>query len=320
MKKMISIMLSFSLMFVMVACTESVKEKTNADSKTTRTETTIEKKDEEPTSKTTVNESVDNLAGFVSDYTVSNEVIVDNDHCVVTLVSGQAKNSGGAEFKFLLENKTKDTTLMFSIDDIAVNGWMVSSLFAKEITPGKKANETLSFNKSTFEDIGVISVDKIEFKLRVYDSNDWSADRVVDDTFIVYPTGKDESQITVSERWKGNNEKTIVENDKVSFVVLGTYNDDIWGYTVAVYLENKTDQTLMYTWKDASIDGYMIDPFWATTITPGNKKIDTISFSKSQLEENGIKTVGEIEFTLRIYDDNNWSAKSVVEETFKYAA
>ena len=245
MKKALSIILSAGVALLMIGCdSSSIKSKTNSSKKTT----TITEKAEESTKKKDAKvENKETAAEYDSksvEYTIADEVIVSNEQCTVTLVSGKDKKSGGAEFKFLLENKTSSKTLMFSIDDVAINGWMITALFAQEVSAEKKANETLSFNKSNFEDAGITSVDKLEFKLRIYDSNDWSAESVVDETFVVYPTGLSESQISIPDRWKGSNEKVIVDNDEVTFIVLGTYTDSIWGYSVAVYLENKTDKNL----------------------------------------------------------------------------
>lgn len=320
MKRALSIILSTSIALLMIGCDgSSIKSKTNSSTKTSKK---TEKVEESTKKKETKKETEDTAAEYDSksvEYTIADEVIVSNDQCTVTLVSGQNQKSGGADFKFLLENKTSDKTLMFSIDDVAINGWMITSIFAQQVAPGKKANETLSFYKSNFEDAGITSVDKLEFKLHVYDSDDWMADSVVEETFVVYPTGLSDSQITIPDRWTGSNEKVIVDNDKITFIILGTYTDKIWGYSVAVYLENKTDKNLMFTWEDSSINGFMIDAFWATTVTPGNRKIDSISFSDSKLEENGIKEVKDIEFGLKIYDTKDFSADNIVRETFKYS-
>ena len=237
----------------------------------------------------------------------------------MTLVSGAAKKNGGAEFKFTLENKTADKEMMFSMDDTAVNGWVLSSLFVETVSAGKKANETLSFSASDMNDCGLTSVDKLEFHLRVYDNNDWMADNFVKDTFTVYPTGLTDAEVVSPERWKGKDEMLVVDDGNCTFVILGTYNDNIWGYTVAAYIENKTvDKSMMFSWDDVSVNGYMVDPFWATSVPAGCKKITTISFSSSKFEENGIEKVEEIEFELRVYDNDNWMAKDFVKDTFTY--
>ena len=76
--------------------------------------------------------------------------------------------------------------------------------------------------------------------------------------------------------------------------------------------------SMMFSWDDVSVNGYMVDPFWATSVPAGCKKITTISFSSSKFEENGIEKVEEIEFELRVYDNDNWMAKDFVKDTFTY--
>ena len=252
-------------------------------------------------------------------HTVDNAVIVDNEYCKVTLVEGAKAANGDVSFRFLLENKTADKEQMFTMDDTAVNGWILSSLFIESVPAGKKANETLTFSASDLQAVGLTSVDKLTFQFRVYDSNDWSADDFVKDTFTVYPTGLSEAEIISPDRTKAKDEMVVVDNDSCAFVILGTYEDSFWGYTVSVYLENKTaDKILMFSWDDVSVNGFMVDPFWASSVPAGSKKLSSIYFSSSKFEENGIKDVDEIAFELRVYDSENWMADDFVKDTFTY--
>ena len=72
----------------------------------------------------------------------------------------------------------------------------------------------------------------------------------------------------------------------------------------------------MFTTDAVSVNGFMCDPFWATSVAAGKKANESISFSENDLEKNNIESVEEIVFTLRIYDSNNWLAEDVLEETF----
>ena len=88
------------------------------------------------------------------------------------------------------------------------------------------------------------------------------------------------------------------------------------GYGVKVFLENKTDKELMFSVDQVSVNGYMCDPLWATTVAAGKKANEQITFFKSDLEENNITKVEEITFTLNVYDNNDWTAEHLVTETF----
>ena len=93
--------------------------------------------------------------------------------------------------------------------------------------------------------------------------------------------------------------------------------DSIWGYCANIYLVNKTDVTVMFTVDNTSVNGFMIDPFWARSVLPGKCTFSTISWYTSDLESNGITTVEEIEFTLRAYDSENIFADDFVSQVFK---
>ena len=58
---------------------------------------------------------------------------------------------------------------------------------------------------------------------------------------------------------------------------------------------------------DMSVNGFMMSPFFSTTIYEGKKSIDDITVFSSDLEENGIKTIEEVELKFHIYDADSYS-------------
>lgn len=113
---------------------------------------------------------------------------------------------------------------------------------------------------------------------------------------------------------------TILDTDDVSFVIKGYEKDEMWGmWSLEVFIENKTEESLMFTWEDVSINGYMIDPFWAAEISAGKKENTSISFFLSDFEENDIVEVEDIEFSLIAYhlNEETFEANNYVDETFE---
>ena len=252
-----------------------------------------------------------------SSYTISDEVIVDDENCAFTIVKAEDDDFWGFTLKAFCENKT-DKALTFSIDDVSVNGYMSDPFWMTEVAAGKKSNEEITFVTSSFETIGITTADEITFTLNIYDSDDWEADNLVADTFTIYPTGLTKDQIVVPERKTAAGEQTIVDDGNTAFIILGADTDTFWGYTVLCYLENKTDKPLMFTWEDVSVNGYMIDPFWASEVAPGMRSYAEISFLDSYFEDNGITDVEDIEFLLRIYDSDDWMADDLYESVHTY--
>ena len=111
-------------------------------------------------------------------------------------------------------------------------------------------------------------------------------------------------------------EITLVDDENCTVTVRSIDPDSLFGYTLNVYLENKTDKELMFSVDKVSVNGFMCDPFWASTVSAGKKANEQISFSKSDFETNGIKEVTDISFTLNVYDNADWTADYLVEKTF----
>ncbi len=108
---------------------------------------------------------------------------------------------------------------------------------------------------------------------------------------------------------------TLAETEDVTVKIMSIEEDGMMGYTLKVFLENKTNLELMFTVENVSVNGFMIDPFWADTVDAGKKANESITFLKSDFEENGIEVVEEITLTLRIYDNNDWLADNIFKES-----
>jgi len=115
---------------------------------------------------------------------------------------------------------------------------------------------------------------------------------------------------------QASKEMKLVDNGHCTVTVKGYDEKDLFGYSVKVFLENKTDKELMFSVDNVSVNGYMCDPFWATTVAAGKKANEQITFFESDLEDNGIEKVEEITFTLKVYDSNDITADYFVKETF----
>lgn len=85
-----------------------------------------------------------------------------------------------------LVNKT-DKVLMFSVNDVSVNGFMCDPFWASEVPVNAREYTSMSWFSSSFEENGITDVKEIELTFRVYDSNDWFAKDVYKETVILNP-------------------------------------------------------------------------------------------------------------------------------------
>lgn len=245
--------------------------------------------------------------------TFQETIIVDNEDCTFLVKGIETNNLWGYTLSVQLENKT-DKDLMFSLQDTSVNGFMCDPFWAATVTAGMKANEEIHFSQSDFERNGITNVTAIESTLRVYDSNDWTAEDVVNKSFFLHPLG--EEAVEVYTRTPVDGEIVLFDNENSSMIVTGFDPDNTWGYTVNVYLENKTDKALMFSISDAAVNGFMCDPLWAASVAPGKRSNTTISWMASDFEDNGITEVESLTLPIRVYDENDWLSDDLVSETF----
>lgn len=138
------------------------------------------------------------------------------------------------------------------------------------------------------------------------------ADPVAKETIHIYPYGEDKAVQFVRESQSGDN--IIIDNDYVTVIVTGYENDEIWGYTVNLFLLNKTDKDVMFSVNETSVNGFMADPFYATTVIAGKCAFSSMSWSNTTLEDNGITAVEEIELKMRAYDSDNWFGDDFANE------
>ena len=234
--------------------------------------------------------------------------VVDNDECSIKITGIDPGDLWGYTLKAYLENKSPDKTYMFSANTAAINGVQCDPLFATEVAAEKKSNNDITFSLSN--DIGDFT--DIEISFRVYDSDDWMADAVAEETVHIYPYG--ENNATTFMRESQDTDNVIIDNEYVTVTITGYEHDDIWGYTVNLFLINKSDKEVMFSVNDSSVNGYMIDPFYAISVMPKKCAFSSMSWSDSALEENGVSDVEEIEFFLRAYDSNDFAADDFANE------
>lgn len=309
---------TFVLIFLLEACNTSNEESANDTNYSKSTEISSaskdegasdgreSKKEEETSGQTRKEEESKNDISF------EEIIVVDNEECLIKITGIDPDNMWGYTIKANFENKSAEKTYMYSVESASINGVQSDPFFAAEVAAGKKSNDEINFSDSDLKDNNVGDYTDIELTFRVYDSNDWSDDDVAKETIHVYPYGEDKASNFVRESKETDN--VIFDNEYATVIVTGYEVDDIWGYTVNLFLINKTDKNAMFSVNEASVNGYMADPFYAEEVNAGKCAFSSMSWSDKTLEDNGISSVDEIEFNLRVYDSDDWSDNDFANE------
>lgn len=260
--------------------------------------------------------SVDsNAKGSKSSTDFEEYTVVDIDETTVKIVDIDEDGDWGYTLKVSIENNSDDITYMYSAESASLNGVCVTPYLYTEVKPGKKTNEDLEFYLSEEEEELIGEVTDIFIVMHAYDSNDWSADDIFYEEFHIYPNGEENAEIV--EREDEDSDIILAENDDIRLVLTGTEMDEYWGYELKVYLLNDTDQNVVFTIDDASINGYMIDCYWAEWLLPGTQALSDIDFYPEDLEDIDIEDeddIEQIEFTFRVYDADDYYADDIYSE------
>ncbi len=296
-KNIIAAGLAIALTLSLVGCSQDSSTETVAPDSTNSANTTKPTTSTKPAEQNSFKETV----------------LVDNEDILFKITAIKNDPVWGYTLKAQIENRT-DKDLMFALDDTSVNGYMCDPFFAATVTAGMRANKDISFDADSFRTIGITDVTDVTFQLQVYDSNNISAEKVFEENLAVYPKGKDAAK----EYPRAEQESDIIlfDDENCTMIVTGFSSGTIWGYSANVYLVNKTDETLMFSVGDAAINGFMCDPFFATTVAPGKQCITSINWTKDALKENDITQVEKITLPIRVYEAADWLGDDLINKTF----
>ncbi len=308
MRKILIVILIAIFSLSIVACSSTEDEEGVIDNKTDTNNVVSENND---SSLNDINKDTDTKISD-NEITFTESTVIDNDNCSIKITGIEKDNFFGYTLKTSLENKSSEKNYMFTLDSATVNGVQTNPLFVSEVVAGKKANEEIMFMDEDLEENGIDKFTVIELNFRVYDSDDWTAENVVEETVWIYPFGEENATNFIREKQPTDN--IIVDNEYVTVTITGYDNDKIWGYTANLFIENKTDIDIMFSTDNVSINGYMVDSLFAEVVIAGKSAFSSISWSETNLEDNGIEEVEEIELSLRAYNVDDFMGDDLVNE------
>lgn len=262
---------------------------TDADSTTQNdAETNVTEADAEETTQISGNQ----------DITIESQVLADANGIKVT-ATGIESGFMGLGLKVQVEN-TGDKTVTVQVRDVSINGLMMqSTIFSCDIAPGKLANDEISFLSSEMEMAGIETVGLIELKVHAFNTETW------DTLFTTDAVSIETSANGTFEQKYDSSGFTAVDQDGLKIVMKKLESEDsFWGADLYVYVENNTDKDLTVQVRDVSINGVMVDPIFSCEVVAGKKAFDSITFMESDLTENGITDITQMDLKYHVFETN----------------
>lgn len=230
---------------------------------------------------------------------ISETILMDSDGIKITAKGLYKSGWMGPELKLLIENNTAQN-LTVQARSVSVNGYMVGSSLSADVAAGKKANDELTLTASDLDTSGIETITDIEFSFHIFDSDSWDAYK---DTDLVSVKTAAFGAYTQSVDDSGS---TVYDEGGIKVVAKGLDTSGWMGPAVILYIQNDSDTNITVQARDESVNGFMLDASLSEEVLPGKRSIADMSFLSSQIEENEITDITEVEFVLHIFDTDTW--------------
>ena len=242
-------------------------------------------------------DSASNSQTSAEPVTIEEQVLFDRDGVVVTAKEYTQDSIWGDGIKLLVENN-RDENITVSCRDLIVNHYMVSNLFSCDVAAGKKVNKDLNFSSSDLKAAGIGTVAEVEASFHVYNADTWDT---IFDTDLVGIKTSEYGQVEYLPNDAG---KELYNGGGIRIVGKYVDEDSIWGTAILLYVENNSDQKIVVQARDLSVNGFMLTPLFSCTVYPGRMAVDDITLLSSEMEQNGIESVQDVELSFHITDES----------------
>lgn len=233
------------------------------------------------------------------DTTIEEQVIFDANDVKITAVEYVTDSIWGDGIKLLIENNGS-SNVGVGCKALIVNDYMITDLFSEQVAAGKKSNETMDLLTSELEAAGIDNVGKIELQFHLFDPDTYMTTYTSD--MITIQTNHYEDMDTTPN----DDGQELYNNAGVRIVGKYVDEDSIWGNGIVLYLENNTDQNIVVQVNDMSVNGFMMTPYFSSTIYADKKAVDDITLMQSELDENGITSVEDVELVFHIVNADTY--------------
>lgn len=295
-KRLIGLLISILLGIFMSACSDDtirtpIKEDDEKGQVSVEDKSQIEDIGQEK-------EPEDGEPDAVDEVTIDSMVLVDQEGLTITAQELVKDSIWGMGIKILIENDS-DENLGVQCKSLVVNNYMISDLFSSSVSAGKKANDTIYLSSSGLEAAGITSISDVVVSFHIFD----------DDYETLFDTDEIEiktSEYGIIEQPVMDDGKELLNQDGVRIVGKYVEEDTFWGAGVLLFIENNYEQDIVVQCDNMSINGFMVTPFFSCTVNNGRMALDSIDIMSSDLEDNSIETVDDIELVFNIMNADTY--------------
>lgn len=230
---------------------------------------------------------------------IEEQILLEQDGIKITATGMEKDSIWGEGVKLLIENST-EKNIGVGCNALIVNDYMITDLFSTSVAAGKKSNEVMYMSSTELEAAGISNIGQIEIYFHIYDGD--SYDTIFDSDRVVIQT----SEYADMDTDNSQEGKELYNQDGVRIVGKYVDEDSFWGTAVLLYIENSSGRNIGVNCDNMSVNGFMVTPYFSSTVYDGKKALEDITILSSDLESNGIESVDELEVNFHIYDADSY--------------
>ena len=296
-KKCVALVLCFTL-FAAMAIGSGSSDSGNKKDVVSSTESGTNPANDPSTTNTEAKSNTENDANTASVPTIEEQVLIDTNGIKITAKEYLTDKIWGDGIKLLIENSS-DTDYTVGCDALIVNDYMITDLFSSKVAAGKNANETMYLSSTGLKAAGIESVGKVEM---YFHASDAQYNMVFKNEYAEIHTSEYDNMDTTP-----NDAGTeLYSADGIRIVGKTVDENSFWGSAILLYIENNSGKSVGINVDDMSINGFMITPYFSTTVYDGKKALEDITILSNQLEENGIESIDNVELKFHIYSSDTY--------------
>ena len=296
-KKCVVLVLCFTL-FAAIAIGSGSSDSGNKKDVVSSADSGTNPANDPSTADTEEKSNTDNDANTSSVPTIEEQVLIDTNGIKITAKEYLTDKIWGDGIKLLIENSS-DTDYTVGCDALIVNDYMITDLFSSKVAAGKNANETMYLSSTGLKAAGIESVGKVEM---YFHASDAQYNMVFKNEYAEIHTSEFDNMDTTP-----NDAGTeLYSADGIRIVGKTVDENSFWGSAILLYIENNSGKSVGINVDDMSINGFMITPYFSTTVYDGKKALEDITIMSNQLEENGIESIDNVELKFHIYNSDTY--------------
>lgn len=234
----------------------------------------------------------------------SDQMLYSDQSCSFRLVKTGKDAEGNYCWTVELKNLTRGELLM-SLDDVYVNDYAADPCWAVTLAAGETRVAEVSWFAADFAACGITTVGRVNVHLRAYAKTNPNA-LLVDTDLTVYPAGIE----AYTAQWRNwlSSDRVLLENEicalAVTEIIADSVHGEVEGYTLRLYLENRSDTDAVFSLENVTLNGQSSDLTWLRPLGAEKKFFAELYWSDSEMAELEIAQVLSVKFDLVMVDSN----------------